>query len=147
MKIKYKIYNPSGNITALVIGDEYNNKEKELINNAIMKEKPEIEQVGFVSTEYRKLTMAGGEFCGNATRCAVKYYFNNEKTSKIEIDNKEIIVGTDKDEKIWCEIPIEGYEITKLSENIYKVKLEGITIIVINEKNVLIRIGKKRQKI
>ena len=62
MDISYKIYNPAGNITALVLGDEYNLNQKKLINNMIMKKEPKVEQVGFVSKKYKRLTMAGGEF-------------------------------------------------------------------------------------
>lgn len=34
---KYKILNPGGNKTALVIGNDYLNNEKKLINDAILK--------------------------------------------------------------------------------------------------------------
>ena len=74
MKIKFKIYNPAGNITALVIGDKYSLEERKIINNKIMSEDSRIEQVGFVSETEKRLTMAGGEFCGNATRSAILYY-------------------------------------------------------------------------
>ena len=36
MKIKYKIFNPAGNITALVIGDDYTIEERKIINDKIM---------------------------------------------------------------------------------------------------------------
>ena len=36
MDIKYKIYNPSGNITALVIGDNYTKEQRKIINDEIM---------------------------------------------------------------------------------------------------------------
>lgn len=43
MKVNYKIYNPAGNITALVIGDNYTLEERKLINNEIMKKDSSIE--------------------------------------------------------------------------------------------------------
>ena len=68
MEVEYIIYNPAGNITALVLGDEYNSEQRKLINNAIMEREKRVELVGFLSQKDKKLTMAGGEFCGNATR-------------------------------------------------------------------------------
>ena len=56
MEVSYKIFNPAGNITALVIGDEYNLEQRRLINNLIMKKETEVEQVGFISQNKRKLT-------------------------------------------------------------------------------------------
>ena len=86
MKIKYIKYNPSGNITALVIGDKYTQKERKQINNEIMKYDKKIEQVGFLSDYKNKITMAGGEFCGNATRCAALYYLNKNKYNETNIE-------------------------------------------------------------
>ena len=34
--VNYKIFNPGGNKTALVIGNEYNSKERKLINDNIL---------------------------------------------------------------------------------------------------------------
>ena len=61
MIIKYKIYNPAGNITALVIGDKYTKEEKRLINDKIMEKEPNVEQVGFLSEEEVKM-IANGNF-------------------------------------------------------------------------------------
>ena len=132
MKIKYKVYNPAGNITALVLGDNFSLEERKIINSKIMEEDSRIEQVGFVSETEKRLTMAGGEFCGNATRCAIAYYDIKEKEN-IMINN-QVIKGGKKDYNIWCEIPINKYEFNMLEEDIYIVKLEGITMIIINEK-------------
>lgn len=132
MNVQYIIYNPAGNITALVIGDDYNLKQRKQINDAIMKKELDVEQVGFLSKEKLSLTMAGGEFCGNATRCAAYYYIKKQETIELDIDNYKIKAGMDENKNIWCEIPIEGYQILKLNEDIYKVILKGITILVIN---------------
>lgn len=73
MTINYSLYDPSGNITALVSGS-YNAAERIKIADEIMKNEPSCEQVGFVSygknANLAELTMAGGEFCGNASMCA-----------------------------------------------------------------------------
>ena len=132
MKIKYKVYNPAGNITALVIGDNYSLEERKIINNKIMKEDSRIEQVGFVSETEKRLTMAGGEFCGNATRCAILYYDIKEKDS-IMINN-QIIKGGKEEDNIWCEIPVDKYKFSIIEKDIYKVELEGITMIIVKEK-------------
>ena len=75
--IRYSIFDPCGNITALV-----ETPADPLIRTAvaaeIMKKHPDVEQVGFVrffSEPDRDacqidLQMAGGEFCGNASMCA-----------------------------------------------------------------------------
>lgn len=108
-KVKYKIYNPGGNITALVNGSDYTANQKKLINKMIMENNSQVEQVGFLNNKINRLEMAGGEFCINATRCAI-YEYSKEKKDKIEISvsgtNKNLI-GTaiynyynNKDEKI-----------------------------------------------
>lgn len=68
--LSFSICRPGGNNTCLiekVIGDPKQRKE---INDLAMRFYPDVEQVGFVNLDkddYR-LIMAGGEFCGNATR-------------------------------------------------------------------------------
>ena len=133
MNISYKIFNPAGNITALVLGDEYNLEQKKLINKKIMEKEPKVEQVGFLSQKYKRLTMAGGEFCGNATRCAMLYYIEGQQSIELEINNHIINAGINVKEGVWCEISIEQYKITKINKNIYKVVLKGITILVVKD--------------
>lgn len=139
MKINYKIYNPSGNITALVIGDEYSKEEKKIINEKIMQENIEVEQVGFLSLNENKLSMAGGEFCGNATRCACKYYLENNKKDSLEIiiNNYLIKSGIYSSGEIWCEIPIltDKKLVENIREDITKVNLSEITILVVEKFN------------
>ena len=77
--ISYQIYNPGGNITALVEGCEYSSDEKKELNQMIMAKNPNVEQVGFLSTKENRLEMAGGEFCLNATRCAIFAYAKNRR--------------------------------------------------------------------
>ena len=92
MDVSYMIFNPAGNITALVIGDEYNLEQRRLINSRIMEREKNVEQVGFLSQKYRRLTMAGGEFCGNATRCAAFYYLGEKQTIELEINSFVILL-------------------------------------------------------
>jgi len=71
MVAEYYVLDPAKNITAIVTGDVPENK-REVIAASIMQENKEIEQVGFIKVlgEACYLDMAGGEFCGNAVRCA-----------------------------------------------------------------------------
>lgn len=140
MNIRYKIYNPAGNITALVIGDKYTKEEKNRINQEIMKKEKKVEQVGFISETEERLTMAGGEFCGNATRSAVKYYLEKKNTTTVQlkINDYNIRSGINDDE-IWCEIPIPQDKnlIQERTKKITQVNLSGITIVLLDyEKNI-----------
>jgi histidine racemase len=104
--MKYIIYDPGGNKTAFVIGDYYKNKKE--INDIILSKHKDVEQVGFISTKENKLTMAGGEFCGNATRCAAYYYLKGkEGTIKINVSgtNKLIMGGVDNLGNAFSQIP------------------------------------------
>lgn len=132
MKVNYKIYNPAGNITALVIGDNYTLEERRKINDEIMRKDSSIEQVGFVSMKEKRLTMAGGEFCGNATRSAILYYQMKESES-IKINNQCIKGGIEDKNLVWCALPVNNYKLNIIDRDIYEVVLEGITIVVISE--------------
>ena len=78
--IRYSILDPTGNITALV-GTPVAVVDQPGTAAEIMKQHPEVEQVGFVrlfdEPGYEMqavLRMAGGEFCGNATMCTAALY-------------------------------------------------------------------------
>lgn len=76
--IKYSIFDPTGNITALV-ETRVDAEHQTAAADEIMKLHPEVEQVGFVYFEPGRpvsalLRMAGGEFCGNATMSAAALY-------------------------------------------------------------------------
>lgn len=140
INIIYKILNPGGNKTAIVIGNEYNKEEKKQINDSILKENLEVEQVGFISTKENKLEMAGGEFCVNATRCAIWQYLKG-KQGEIELEvsgyKGKIEGGITQEKDVYVNMQIEQ----KLGDIINKkdifnfVKLEGILLAVIDEKN------------
>ena len=92
-QVEYIKVIPGGNDTALVLKKGYTPKEKIAINNAILENDKTIEQVGFVDSNYEpELQMAGGEFCGNATRSAAYYYLNGDCGEiKIKVNNKDFI--------------------------------------------------------
>lgn len=156
-RIKYLIYRPAGNDTALVYGTNYTKEMKKKINDSIMKKHSNVEQVGFINNTGRKeLQMAGGEFCGNATRSAAYNYLEGMPGKiQISVNLKDLILaGVDKNKNAWCEIPLyRQNNIIKEKENgIFIVELKGITVIVIKEveaqkylknKDNLKQIGKK----
>lgn len=138
--VNYKILNPGGNITAIVLGNKYNNEQKRKINDEILKENLTIEQVGFISTKENKLEMAGGEFCVNATRCAIWEYLKG-KSGEIELNvsgcKDKIIGGITNKKDVYVNMQIKK----KISDIIEKnakfnfVKLDGILLAIVNEEN------------
>lgn len=71
--LEYSIWDPTGNITALVETQTSIERQSEVAAR-IMACHPEVEQVGFVSEGLRPcLRMTGGEFCGNASMCAAAW--------------------------------------------------------------------------
>lgn len=135
MKIEYRIYKPSGNDTALVNGIDFNDKKKKNINDEIMKKHNNVEQVGFLNNDKYELQMAGGEFCGNATRSAVYSYLDGKEGNIHITVNKDKILeaGIDKNGKVWTEIPLYKASdwIDNTQKGIYIVKMEGMRTIVI----------------
>lgn len=66
----FVIIRPGGNDTCLVSGIVNDAIERKKINDEITRIYPNVEQVGFINANPQgpELQMAGGEFCGNATR-------------------------------------------------------------------------------
>ena len=75
--MKYSIWDPTGNITALVESN-IDKTQQSSVAAALMKRHPQVEQVGFVQLKQDDslvlLDMAGGEFCGNAAMSAAALY-------------------------------------------------------------------------
>lgn len=75
--MKYSIWDPTGNITALVESD-IDKTQHPSVAAALMERHPQVEQVGFVQFNRDDLQvclqMAGGEFCGNAAMSAAALY-------------------------------------------------------------------------
>ena len=81
--IQYCIFDPTGNITALVeTGVDI--ADQPAAAARIMELEPDVEQVGFITYADNdaikegsvpvSIRMAGGEFCGNATMCAAALF-------------------------------------------------------------------------
>ena len=138
-KIKYKILNPGGNITALVNGTDYSVNQKKLINKLIMNKYLQVEQVGFLSNTKNRLEMAGGEFCMNATRCAIYEYLKNDKEyTEISVSgtNHKIIGRKMNENKIEIKLDIDKNieDLIEEKDEFTCVKLDGILIAVLDEE-------------
>lgn len=141
-EISCYLYSPGGNDTALVEFDAADKALKETINNNILSQYKSIEQVGFV---YEKdgqyhLEMAGGEFCGNASRCAA-YHFLKGRNGNIKLNVSPGIVidaGVPEKGKANAQIPLlpEGITPAELEQNVYSVKLDGISFLIANNINI-----------
>ncbi len=86
--IAYSVFDPTGNITALV-ETEVELSRQPAVADEIMRVHPEVEQVGFLNLTaaaednvQAELRMAGGEFCGNATMCAAAMAFLHRRRGK-----------------------------------------------------------------
>ena len=140
MNIDYKILNPGGNKTAIVIGNEYSKREKKQINDKILKENLDVEQVGFISEKEKRLEMARGEFCVNATRCAIWEYLNGQD-GVIQLNvsgcSNKILGGITKQKDVYVNILINKKISDMIEENhkFFIIKLDGIVLAVVDEEN------------
>ncbi|MDR0199881.1 MAG: hypothetical protein LBI43_04810 [Streptococcaceae bacterium] len=137
----YKIWNPAGNITALVDGLIWDLDERKRVNDAIMAEHPEVEQVGFLSelkNSSAELLMAGGEFCGNASRCAAMSLLDGhagELRLTVADGAAEVACGVSEDGEAWSEIPLDSdKEMRKRLGGAVEVPLLGITHFLVFEE-------------
>ena len=151
--IKFSIFDPAGNITALVESNVEIRRQPEVADE-IMKAHPEVEQVGFVYFDPIRpvptyLRMAGGEFCGNATMSAAALYLlrYGEETDRVRVRvtgvsrSLEVRLQKREDDENCYDAGVEmpkslGIEREKLSWNSVSDKLpavlmEGITHVVI----------------
>ena len=88
--LRYSIFDPTGNITALVESD-VEIAWQPAVAAQLMQRHPEVEQVGFVRVVdppvcaggvEAELRMAGGEFCGNATMSAAAWYLLQDERAE-----------------------------------------------------------------
>jgi len=147
---KYQLYVPGGNKTALVFGID--GLQTDISRRCEIQDKilarhaddpgGEVEQVGFVALDNATpaLIMAGGEFCGNATRTAAAYYLQN-KTGEIEISvsgaSRKLRAGRRITGEVWAEMPV--YEelnkaVTPLPNGTYWVEMDGISHLVVPQR-------------
>ena len=157
--IKYSIFDPAGNITALVESNVEIRRQPEVADE-IMKAHPEVEQVGFVYFDPIRpvptyLRMAGGEFCGNATLSAAALYLlrYKEETDKVRVRvtgvsrSLEVRIKKREDDDSSFDAGVEmpkslDIEKEKLSwggttDTVPAVMMEGITHVIIKSDSSL----------
>lgn len=145
--MQYQIFIPGGNKTALLMGLVDNLAQRKAIQDKIMHQHAkdddgEVEQVGFLSLNLEKpeLLMAGGEFCGNATRAAAAYYLRECKVQEMQIASsgcdRPLQAGYTSSGDIWSEMPLQeniDAMVQELGEaGIFWVQLEGISHLVLS---------------
>ncbi len=114
-------------------------KVKKEINDLIMQKYPEVEQVGFLSNKENRLEMAGGEFCMNATRCAIfEYSKRGQKDITLSVSGMNSLIKgkvTD-DDKVEAEITMNKklIEVLNVNDDYVYIKLDGILIVVLDEE-------------
>lgn len=136
---EFFLIKPGGNDTALLVGIPGEKSERKELNDAVMGIYSNVEQVGFVNPDpiRPELMMAGGEFCGNATRSAAWKVLGG-KPGQLEIKTSGVSrllkAGVTVDGEAFAEMPV--YRDAPLirpdskNPNSYIVPLEGITHIV-----------------
>ena len=146
---KYQIFVPGGNKTALVLGldglkDDISLRKE--IQDKILAERKndadgEVEQVGFIDADKSApcIIMAGGEFCGNATRSATAYYLGGcEGEIRIEAlvygVPKPLQAGITSPKDVWAQMPI--YEdissaVTTVKNRFFWVCMDGISHLIV----------------
>jgi len=135
---QFQIFSPGGNDTALVFGLDYDKATRRKIDHDIRRNYEVVEQVGLVGKTdgSHHLDMAGGEFCGNATRCAAWYFLNNT-IGDLDINVSGVAeplkAGVKQADTAWTTMPV-GSDLDSVSvteDDFYLVTLEGIVHLVI----------------
>lgn len=134
--LKFAVYKPGGNDTGLFEGVIRDVTQRKLIADALMKEYPNVEQVGFVNLDPNntELMMTGGEFCGNATR-STAYAALKGKPGEVMVRvsgvRNKLRAGVTQNGEAFSQMPIykEASRITPDSDGSgnMTVEMEGIT--------------------
>ncbi|MBU0998151.1 GNAT family N-acetyltransferase [Patescibacteria group bacterium] len=134
--LDFVVYKPGGNDTGLFQGVITDVAKRKTIADALLKEYPNVEQVGFVNLDPNntELIMTGGEFCGNATRSTAYAALKGEPgelTIKVSGVKNKLRAGVAKNGEAFSQMPIykEVSRITPDTEvkgNV-TVEMEGIT--------------------
>ncbi len=137
MTYKYAIFRQGGNDTALVLGIQNDPGTRKIINDQILNNYSNVEQVGFISlpNQEPELMMAGGEFCGNATRSTAFYLLKGnpgEIQIKVSGVDKKLIAGVSKSKESFAQMPIyeDPAKLKLLNDGAIMVEMQGITHVV-----------------
>ncbi len=108
---RFSVIRPGGNDTALINGIPGDLQTRKRLNDAIMGVYPNVEQVGFVNLDPNdpELMMAGGEFCGNATRSAAWEVLKREPGEleiKVSGAGGRLKAGVSEDGEAYAQMPV-----------------------------------------
>ncbi|MCL5675703.1 MAG: hypothetical protein M1120_01085 [Patescibacteria group bacterium] len=144
------IVKPGGNDTALVLGINRSMEEKKIINDTIMKKYKNVEQVGFIDLSKPELQMAGGEFCGNATRSTVFLALKGlpgETEIKVSGVNRLLKAGVSGKNTAWAQMPIyKNPKVISYQDNYMIIPLYGITLVIVEKKEKFINQQKAKKE-
>lgn len=130
---KITILGPGGNDQLLIEGVIRKEKRRK-INDAMIKKFPNVEQVSFYNYDKENntavLELAGGEFCGNATR-SLAYLLLQGKKGKLQIKvsgtTQSLDAGVRIPKTAYAQMPINQLQpIKQLSKNLFQINLQGI---------------------
>lgn len=131
--ISYTVIRPGGNDTALVNGIIDDPKQRKRINDALMQRYPNVEQVGFIdlTPESEQLMMAGGEFCGNATRSTAFLALNGtpgEILLQVSGVDQPLRAGVTQNGEAYAQMPVYANpDKIRSVDSDTVVEMEGIT--------------------
>ena len=137
--IKYRLFVPGGNVTALVDGLEKDIHRRREIQDIIMGRHVDVEQVGFfgIGADGPELIMTGGEFCGNAARSAAwQYLGGNPGETAIRVSGASRPVRAGVKAALfylvaWAEMPLGGHEAKRVDVGMTWIAMEGISHLVL----------------
>lgn len=130
----FTLFKPGGNDTCLYNGIVLDPIKRKELNDLIMGIYPNIEQVGFIDPNplNPELMMAGGEFCGNATRSTAWAALKGQPGAiDIRVSGVQDVLsaGVKENGDAFAQMPI--YEdptmISEYEDGSYIVRMEGIT--------------------
>lgn len=138
---------PGGNDTAIVWDDIAREYQGD-ISKDIQRQYESIEQVMFVERDGGQIRgqMAGGEFCGNATR-SLGYLLMDGKDGEINI----VVSGSNKPQTITVKnqfaktsIPIlNDLDCVQIDKEGYQVMMDGIAFLIVDKSNFMADIQKQ----
>lgn len=149
--MKTYVYNAAGgNATAINFGQKIARSKYAKINEQLQAKSSEIEQVGFFEQQngVPKLQMAGGEFCGNATRgfaCLLAELNPEESAFDFYVsgfsEKVQAKIQRLGDKRFFCEARFCGMKAGIIEKNLYGdtvkiVDLGGIIHILVDENKI-----------
>jgi len=134
---QFNIIRPGGNDTCIIAGKVDDQSERKKLNDLTMSNYPNVEQVGFLSDG--QLNMAGGEFCGNATRSSA-FLILGGKPGEIKLKvsgvNDALVCGVNQNLEAYAQMPIYSNpeKITPIVQpngsSDFLVEMEGISHLI-----------------